>query len=512
MTFWIASGLLALVTALVIAGALLRPRATEEAAGDEQLDLRIYRDQLAAVDRDLARGTVGTDEADRLRTEIKRRILDADRRGSAAPGRAPRALSFGVASVVGVAVIVGSFLLYGRLGAPGYPDLPIGKRIAETETLRAERPTQAELEAKMPPAPAPEVTAEFAELMAKLRQAVAERPGDLQGVELLARNEARLGNLTAAHAAQSKAIALKGDAATAQDYTTLAALMIQAAGGNVSPEADHALASALRLDPTDLVARYYAGLMYLQIGRPDVTFRYWEPLLAESPPEAPWLPIVRDRIETIAALAGIKYALPPMMSAGGPGPSAADMAAAADMSPEERQDFIRTMVGQLSARLMDQGGSPEEWARLIRSQATLGDTAAAAEAWAAAQKAYPDAARQAPIRAVAEQAGVATVGPEGRGPTAPDGRGPTAEDVQNAAGMAPQDRAQMIQGMVAQLGERLATEGGPPEDWAKLVRALGVLGNRDQASAIWEEAQTRFSDPAQLDVIRQAAVAAGVAQ
>jgi cytochrome c-type biogenesis protein CcmH len=45
-----------------------------------------------------------------------------------------------------------------------------------------------------------------------------------------------------------------------------------------------------------------------------------------------------------------------------------------------------------------------------------------------------------------------------------------------AAEMAPEDRAAMIEGMVEGLAGRLATEGGPPEDWARLITAFGVLG------------------------------------
>jgi cytochrome c-type biogenesis protein CcmH len=44
---------------------------------------------LAEVDRDLARGVIAPDEAARLRTEVSRRLLDADRTAEAAlPARA----------------------------------------------------------------------------------------------------------------------------------------------------------------------------------------------------------------------------------------------------------------------------------------------------------------------------------------------------------------------------------------------------------------------------------------
>lgn len=63
-----------------------------------------------------------------------------------------------------------------------------------------------------------------------------------------------------------------------------------------------------------------------------------------------------------------------------------------------------------------------------------------------------------------------------------------------------------IEQMVASLGARLAETGGTAEEWAQLIRSLGVLGRIAKASAIYKEAQTAFaSDPAALALLRQAA-------
>ena len=40
------------------------------------------------------------------------------------------------------------------------------------------------------------------------------------------------------------------------------------------------------------------------------------------------------------------------------------------------------------------------------------------------------------------------------------------------------------------------TEGGPPEDWAQLIRSLGVLGRRDEAAAILAEARQKHAGDA----------------
>lgn len=409
--FWIVAAAMALGSGLVIARAYRRgkPVDTDKTA--------IYRDQLAEVERDLARGTLSGEEAARLRIEVSRRLLDADRAQDAlrpaGTGRASRWVLPGVALA-----LAASFGAYLYLGAPGYPDLPLAKRIALSDRLRAERPSQSAAETEAAATPAPPAAAadpEFLELMEKLRATMAARPDDARGMELLARNEAVLGNFTAAKEAQAKLVALRGDQVSAEDQAALAELMIMAAGGYVSPEAEQVLVRALTLDPRNGTARYYSGLMYAQIGRPDQTFRLWRPLLEESPASAPWVAPIRAQLQQIAWAAGVKYELPAAQApfAGLPGPSAADIDATADMSPEDRQQMIRGMVDGLMARLAAEGGTSDEWARLISSLGVLGDRDRARAIWAEAQGRFATRPEDlAKVRAAAEQAGVAQTGAE----------------------------------------------------------------------------------------------------
>ena len=86
-------------------------------------------------------------------------------------------------------------------------------------------------------------------------------------------------------------------------------------------------------------------------------------------------------------------------------------------------------------------------------------------------------------------------------------------DIEAAAEMSGTERLQMIEGMISGLSDRLATDGGPAEDWAQLIGALGVLGRTDQAFAIYKNAETVFADdPSSLDLITRAAQRAGVAE
>jgi cytochrome c-type biogenesis protein CcmH len=267
------------------------------------------------------------------------------------------------------AAVAGAIALYAEIGVPGYPDIPLAARLAEADARLAGRPSQAEAVAAAPaPQASPAADPEFLALMEKLRAAVASRPDDLRGLELLARNEAGLGNLPAAEAAQRALIVARGASATAEDHAGLAEIMIRAAGGFVSPEAEAELTRALTLDPRNGAARYYAGLMFAQAGRYDRAFALWRPLYEESPPEAPWMAGLAAELPGLAQLAGVAWTPPEART---PGPDAAAIAAAEGMSPEERQAMIEGMVAQLSDRLATEGGSTEDWARLIRALGVL---------------------------------------------------------------------------------------------------------------------------------------------
>lgn len=411
MGFWMLAALAAIFIVLILGYALFSPARTTARASAE-FDMAVYRDQLKELDRDVARGVVSEADAERTKIEISRRLLEADKAAQAqsGAGRAPRSAS--IAAVAGIAVLLvgGGWYLYSDLGAPGYPDLPLDLRKSLAAEARENRPDQKAAEAEMPAweGPAADVPQDYVELVAQLRTAVARRPGDVQGLALLAQHEAQLGNYRAAHNAQWSLIQAKGDEATANDYSDLAELLILAAGGYVSPEAETALSRALQIEPGNKVARYYSGLMFAQNDRPDLAFRMWRALLESSAPEDPWVGPIRERIELLASAAGVNYTLP------------------------------------------DSGAAP---------------------------------------------------------------RGPSAQDIENAAEMTEEERQDMIRGMVAGLSDRLATEGGPASDWARLIRALGVLGDMEQAQAIWAEAQARFEgQPGELDIVRAAARDAGVAE
>ena len=191
--FWIvAVGLAIFVTATL---ALAMVRRAPDARPPAAYDLDVYRDQLREVERDVARNVLSEADAERLRTEVSRRILAADAALSGVQDTAQSRGGLLVAALVVALMIGGSFGVYLQIGAPGYGDLALADRMALAETLRAERPSQAEAEASLERRPPPaDVPPDDVALVQQLREAVAQRPDDLQGHTLLAQFEGRLGN------------------------------------------------------------------------------------------------------------------------------------------------------------------------------------------------------------------------------------------------------------------------------------------------------------------------------
>jgi len=387
MVFWVIAIALGAAISAILAISLLQSSRRDQASAI--YDVQVYRDQLKEITRDLARGIVTEEEADQLRTEVSRRLLAADTKAQAevagpAAGGTPKVTALILAPVV----LVSALGLYQQIGAPGYPDLPINSRLEAAEAARDNRPSQAVAEAEADFSALQEVpaNAEFLALMDQLRTAVASRPNDVQGLTLLARNEAQLGNFKAAYEAQRGLITAKQDRAVPQDYADLADMMILAAGGYVSPEAEAILIEVLERAPNNGTARYYSGLMFSQTGRPDAAFDIWRRLLAEGPFDAPWITPIRRQIEEAAMRAGVPFTLPPKGEQ--VGPSADEIAAAQGMAPDERMEMIAGMVNSLSERLASEGGTLDEWIRLINALGVLNRNEPAREIYTEAQRVF----------------------------------------------------------------------------------------------------------------------------
>jgi cytochrome c-type biogenesis protein CcmH len=200
---------------------------------------------------------------------------------------------------------------------------------------------------------------------------------------------------------------------------------IMLADGTVPPQARAEFDEVLKQYPREPRARFYVAIAEAQGGNIQGALDRLLAMAKETQADAPYLPMLRERIGGLARelkqdpaklLAELPQpaAAPPQASvpaAPAPeqqaerGPSAGDVAAAQQMSPEARQQMIRGMVDGLAARLEGNPGDVEGWLRLMRAYKVLGEDRKAADAAAKASAANP--AERARIAAAAEQLGIA---------------------------------------------------------------------------------------------------------
>lgn len=368
----------ALVMALVVFPLLRRraPPLPDRAA----YDLSVYQDQLAEIERDLERGSLPPDRAEAARLEIKRRMLSAGGVTAEPPAHRPDRSPM-LATMLGLLVPLLAFVLYWDLGQPtGGPPM-----IARDQ-----------------PGPSPQAPSQQAlgmtmeEAVAKLQQHLDQNPGNLEGWLLLGRSYLSLGRPADAVLAYRTAAGLSGQRADVlSDYGEA---MVAANEGRVLPTADTLFKRALADDPADTKARYYIALGKAQQGDLEGALRDWTDVLALAPPNAPWVPAVREQVGRAAEQLGVEpdgvkpspeiQALldsAPKATPQPSGPSAEDMAAAAQMPAEQREAMVRAMVDRLAARLEADPDNLEGWLRLAGAYEVIGEPEKAREARARAE-------------------------------------------------------------------------------------------------------------------------------
>jgi cytochrome c-type biogenesis protein CcmH len=106
-------------------------------------------------------------------------------------------------------------------------------------------------------------------------------------------------------------------------------------------------------------------------------------MLEKAPAGAPWYSVVAESLKRVGGT--------PPQSASVPGPSAEDVATAANMSAQDRGEMIRGMVARLAERLKQNGNDVEGWQRLMRAYVVLGEREKAQEAAKEAKRAFTNA-------------------------------------------------------------------------------------------------------------------------
>lgn len=340
-------------------------------------------DQLEEVQRDLDRNVISSGEATAARLEIKRRILAAARRTTQGPEaeRASGRLGLWLAALF-VPLIAGGY--YAIKGSPEISSLAFADRQAE----RAEQQKIIEITDKL-----------YARLTAE------PDGGASEGWMLLGQTFSRMGKYQ--RAIDAFEIVTSREDATSATYSMLAEALINAEQGIVTPQAETALEKAIALDATNPAGIFYKAMAMAQRGEEAGAHDLLLSHLDAADGFASWMEPFVAQANQIAKKLGrapISLANYAPMAGGGAGPSAEDIAAASEMSAEDRGEFIRSMVDRLASRLEENPNDLDGWIRLANAYRVLGENPQALSAYEQAAGLLETIGASDPRRALVEKA------------------------------------------------------------------------------------------------------------
>lgn len=354
MLFWVAATALTVCAVLAILLPVLR---TSDAMTDgATFDLEVYKDQLTELERDAARGLIDVSAADEARTEIGRRILNLESGADVGSNPGSRQSTRWVALAAILLVPIAGAGIYGALGSPDFSDQPLQQRLASSQRD-----------------PANLAEAPVIELITKAEEQLAKNPDDGRGWAVLAPIYMRIGRFDDSANAFRKAIEILGSSLAFEAGHGEA--LVGSAGGIVTAGAQAAFERALALNPADVRSRYYMATAHVQDGRLERAVAAWQELLNDTEGPAAW------RQSAEAALLETRRRLAVQSSAEpASGPDKETVEAASQMSSDDRNEMIASMVARLDERLRENADDLPGWKQLVRSYLVLGKTEEASKA------------------------------------------------------------------------------------------------------------------------------------
>jgi len=239
------------------------------------------------------------------------------------------------------------------------PDRPIASRTDEINAMRMAQSADEDRQSVLNRA------------VSDLSQKLLEDPDDLRAWELLGASLMALGRPQEAQTAFLEAVKRSGRNG---DYLAMyAESLVRGNNGQINATARGVLREAEKTDSTDPRIQFYLGLADAQEGNVGAAVDRWIALANNAPADAPWLQMVVGRINEAALAQGIDIEGRLNLAENTqPGPSQADIAAAEELTPEQRQEMVMSMVNGLAERLETEPNDPDGWARLMQAYMVLG--------------------------------------------------------------------------------------------------------------------------------------------
>jgi cytochrome c-type biogenesis protein CcmH len=318
------------VTVVAVLLVPFQRKSADTASSDADCEAAIYRDQLAELERDHARGLIGDADTELARNEISRRLLQTT---MSAPVGVGRGGTWARAAVLLVPLI--ALPLYAKVGKPYSQDVPLQERLSSAIANQ-----------------------DFDALVATVESHLAQNPNDIKGWQVLAPAYKR--DQRWADAANAFGQVLRLAPANADVIADYAEMLVFANEGMVTAEAQKAFEQALKANPGDPRGRFYTALAVKQEGNAAEARKLFESFLADSPGGASWRPMVENELRQLS-------------TAKAPTLSQDQIAAVQAMPAGDQATMIKSMIDGLEARLGSDSRDLAGWLRLIRARSVSKD-------------------------------------------------------------------------------------------------------------------------------------------
>jgi len=371
MFFWVIAAVMTFLATLAVILPLARRDSVP--ASEIDFDKAVYRARVTEIEKDRDLGRISDDAAKLALAEEGRKLIilseadDAVRSGAIAPyTRIAAALTL-------VIIPAAAVFLYLSFGSPGMPDQTLASRLNATPEGQS-----------------------IDELLARAEAHLSQNPDDARGWMVLAPVYSRVGRFEDAARAWANVYRIAPE--TPEIRATLGESLMAVAGGVVTEAAQELFAEELVLNQASARARFYLAMALGQEGSHEEALKAWDELIAVGTAQSPWMEAAlnfRNLSATevgVAEIAGAPDNSEETADAtkDTPGPDREDVEAASQMTSEERNEMIGSMVAGLAAKLEADPADKDGWQRLIRSYIVLGKPEDAVSAMKRAETVHKD--------------------------------------------------------------------------------------------------------------------------
>ena len=264
---------------------LMRTRTHAEPVSDAGSNVAIYKSQRRELDEELARGAINDAEHGAALGELSTRVVDE------VPVQPPlsnnivtaRARPWWLVALLAVAMPLGAFLLYNKIGAPHVIDVAGAAGVERGQAAAPGGMPSGQAGASNGAEP-PMSDKQILAMVDTLAQKMQQNPDDPRGWILLARSQNALGRFAEATAAFERAVTLTpNDPQLLADYAD-ASVMAQQGRFQGKPYA--LIKQSLKIDPNGMKALALAGTAELRMGNRAASLVHWEKLKTLVPKDS----------------------------------------------------------------------------------------------------------------------------------------------------------------------------------------------------------------------------------